>query len=279
MVEGSAVLLPLWSNIGVMQRGKTWEKDTLSTIATTTTMNHRQKRASKKRECERLQKIAERLETEGDTTTMMKYGLSCNASLRHLATFRNVIAHARENNEPLGLATFKRRMKDNEVKKVWGLVRRWLSDMVGDTKEIAVVVSIGRTNKGWYFLRCLSAGRESNEFIGDFWHYLRKRQWKSKAVVAVAESKELLKYYSSEEIDNYIEELFAVFRMSLMVDRRTYKNHRAIEVIDDRKIAVHNSESYIVNAPMVGDNSCSGVALCYFESDRGAVVSANPLMG
>ena len=277
MVDGSAVLLPLWSNIGVMQRGKTWEKDTPLLTATTTTMRH--KRASKKRECERLQKIAERIEREGDTTMMMKYSVSCNASLRHLATFRNVIAHARENNEPLGLATFKRRMNDNEVKKVWGLVRRWLSDMVGDTKDIAVVVSIGRTNKGWYFLRCISVGRESNEFIGDLWHYLRKRQWKSKAVVAVAESKELLKYYSREEIDNYIEELFAVFRMSLMVDRRTYKNHRAIEVIESRKIAVNNSESYIVNAPMVGDNSCSGVALCYFESDRGAVVSANPLVG
>ena len=273
------MLLPLWSNIGVMQRGKTWEKDTPLLATTATTTDYRQKRASKKRECERLQKIAERIEREGDTTMMMKYSVSCNASLRHLATFRNVIAHARENNEPLGLATFKRSMKDNEVKKVWGLVRRWLSDMVGDTKDIAVVVSIGRTNKGWYFLRCISAGRESNEFIGDLWHYLRKRQWKSKAVVAVAESKELLKYYSSEEIDNYINELFAVFRMSLMVDRRTYKNHRAIEVIESRKIAVNNSESYIVNAPMVGDNSCSGVALCYFESDRGAVVSANPLMG
>lgn len=279
MVGGSAILLPLWDNVGIMQRGKTWEKDTLSTTATTTTMNHRQKRANKKRECERLQKIAERLETEGDTTTMMQYSLSCNASLRHLATFRNVIAHARENNESLGLATFKRRMKDNELKRMWSLVRRWLSDRVGDNKTIAVVVSIGRTNKGWYFLRCLSTGRDANEFIGDFWHYLRKRQWKSKAVMAVAESDELLKYYDNEEIDNYIEELFAVFRMSLMVDRRTYKNHRAIEIIEDRKITVDDSQSYVVNAPMVGDNSCSGVALCYFETDRGAVVSANPLMG
>lgn len=262
-----------------MQRGKTWEKDTLSTTATTTTVNHRQKRARKKRECERLQKIAERIESEKDTIMMMKYSVSCNASLRHLATFRNVIAHARGNNEPLGMATFKSRRKDNEVKRMWSLVRRWLSDNVGNDKEIAVVVSIGRTNKGWYLLRCLATGRGADDFIGDFWHYLRKRHWRSRAVVAVAESKELLKYYSSEEIDNYIEELFAVFRMSLMVDRRTYKNHRAIEVIESRKIAVNNSESYIVNAPMIVNNSCSGVALCYFEEDRSRVVVANPLIG
>lgn len=281
MIENrGAILVPLWNNIGIMQRGRTWEKDTIysTAAAITTTKDYKQERARKKRECTRLQRKAEQLEKTKDIDTMKHYALLCNASLRHLATFKSIIKHAQEQNESIGLCTFKRHMKESEVKKTWSLIRRWLSDKVGTNEEIAVAVTIGRTNKGWYCLRCISAGKGANDFIVDFGYYLRKKLWKSRAVIAAAESRELLKYYSSIDIDNYINELFEVFRMSLMVDRRTYKNRSAIGIIEDSKLAVDGSQSYIVNAPRIEGNSNTGVALCYFEEDKKRVVFSSSLV-
>lgn len=275
--EKGAVLIPLWDNIGVMQRGRTWEKDMSFTAPIDATTNYRLKKASKKRENERLQKIAEQLEGERNIDTMRHYALLCNASLRHLATVKSIIRYAQEHNEPIGLCTFKRRMKEEEIKAVWSLIRRWLSDKVGANEELAVAVTIGRNNKGWYCLRCISAGNSANDFIVDFAYYLRRKAWKNRAVVAVAESKELLRYYSSTDIDDYIDELFSVFRMSLMVDRRTYKNGKAVSIIEDSKLPVNEEVSYLVNAPMIKGNSNTGVAICYFEEDRKKVVFSSLL--
>ena len=79
------------------------------------------------------------------------------------------------------------------------------------------------------------------------------------------------------DIDDYIDELFSVFRMSLMVDRRTYKNGKAVSIIEDSKLQVNEEVSYLVNAPMIKGNSNTGVAICYFEEDRKKVVFSSLL--
>lgn len=288
-----ANLLPLWDDIGVMQRGTTWEKQTSSYKKDD---NHeddsndkdedyykrveelKQYRGHKKRENNELQKRAEQIESNNDISWIEYFSLHCNASLRHLATFINIIEQAKEDNKSIGLATFKRRMKDTEVKNTWKLIRRWLSDNVGSDTEIAVAVSIGRTNKGWYFLKALAVGDNANDFMGDFWHYLKRRNWKSKEVYVNEESNKLLKYYSSKDINDFLYELFGIFRMSLMVGRRTYKNNRASKILESRKLTVEEYASYLVNANAIYLNSPSGVALCTFEKKRNRVVDASSLV-
>ena len=63
-----------------------------------------------------------------------------------------------------------------------------------------------------------------------------------------------------------------------MIDRRTYKNHKAIGILEDEKIAVsNNGNTYMVNAPAIKGNSNSGVALCEYEVVRGKASDCIPL--
>lgn len=270
----SANILPLWDKLGVMQRGETWEKGDTSTLEPWTTERieeEKKYRAHKKRMNERAQKVAEQIELNGSVIEMEARAYRCNGALRHLATFETLIRHAKEHKEEIALWTMKKRAKENDIRKEWNGIRSYLSRKVGNDNEMAIAVTIGRCCRGWYVLRGGAIGMGAMDFMLDTIQYLRKnRGWKNNSGSYSEDSRELLAHYDSRQIEDFLKELFEVYRMTLMIDRRTYKNHKAIGILEDEKIAVsNNGNSYIVNAPSIKGNSNSGAALCSYSVIHG----------
>lgn len=268
-MKASANILPLWDDLGVMQRGETWEKGDTSTIEPWTTERieeEKKYRAHKKRMNERAQKVAEQIELNGNVIGMRARAYRCNGALRHLATFETLIRHAKEHKEEIALWMMKKRAKENDIRKEWNGIRSYLSRKVGNDNEMAIAVTIGRCCRGWYVLRGITIGGGATDFMLDTIQYLRKnRGWKNNSGSYSEDSRELLAHYDNRQIDDFLKELFEVYRMTLMIDRRTYKNHKAIGILEDEKIAVsNNGNSYIVNAPSIKGNSNSGAALCSY---------------
>lgn len=268
-MKAYANILPLWDGIGVMQRGKTWEKGDTSALEPWTTEQieeEKKYRANKKRMNERVQKVAEQIELNGNVIEMEARAYRCNGALRHLATFETLIRHAKEHKEEIALWTMKKRAKENDIRKEWNGIRTYLSRKVGNADEMAIAVTIGRCCRGWYVLRGIAIGMGAMDFMQDATQYLRKnRGWKNNSGSYSEDSRELLAHYDSRQIDDFLKELFEVYRMTLMIARRTYKNHKAIGILEDEKIAVSShGNSYIVNAPSIKGNSNSGVALCSY---------------
>ncbi len=268
-MKAYANILPLWEGIGVMQRGETWEKGDTSTLEPWTTERKEEEkkyRAHKKRMNERAQKEAEQIELNGDVIEMESRAYRCNGALRHLATFETLIRYAKGHKEEIALWTMKKRAKENDIRKEWNGIRTYLSRKVVNADEMAIAVTIGRCCRGWYVLRGIAIGMGAMDFMPDTIQYLRKkRDWKNNSGSYSEDSRELLAHYDSRQIEDFLKELFEVYRMTLMIDRRTYKNHKAIGILEDEKIAVSsNGNSYIVNAPSIKGNSNSGVALCSY---------------
>lgn len=268
-MKAYANILPLWDGIGVMQRGETWEKgDTRSLDPWTTEQIEEEKkyRAHKKRMNEQAQKVAEQIELNGNVIEMGARAYRCNGALRHLATFETLIRHAKEHKEEIALWTMKKRAKGNDIRKEWNGIRTYLSRKVGNADEMAIAVTVGRCCRGWYVLRGIAIGMGAMDFMQDVTQYLRKnRGWKNNSGSYSEDSSELLAHYDSRQLEDFLKELFEVYRMTLMIARRTYKNHKAIGILEDEKIAVSShGNSYIVNASSIKGNSNSGVALCSY---------------
>lgn len=268
-MKAYANILPLWDGIGVMQRGETWEKGDTSALEPWTTERKEEEkkyRANKKRMNERAQKVAEQIELNGNVIEMGARAYRCNGALRHLATFETLIRHAKEHKEEIALWTMKKRAKENDIRKEWNGIRTYLSRKGGNADEMTIAVTIGRCCRGWYVLRGIAIGMGAMDFMQGATQYLRKnRGWKNKSGSYSEDSRELLAHYDSRQLDDFLKELFEVYRMTLMITRRTYKNHKAIGILEDEKIAVSShGNSYIVNAPSIKGNSNSGVALCSY---------------
>lgn len=273
-MKASANILPLWDDLGVMQRGETWEKGDTRTLDPWTTERieeEKKYRAHKKRMNERAQKVAEQIELNGNVIEMEARAYRCNGALRHLATFETLIRHAKEHKEEIALWMMKKRAKENDIRKEWDEIRSYLSRKVGNDETRAIAITIGRCCRGWYVLRGVAIGMGAMDFMLDTIHYLRKnRGWKNNSGSYSEDSRELLAHYDNRQIDDFLKELFEVYRMTLMIDRRTYKNHKAIGILEDEKIAVsNNGNSYIVNAPSIKGNSNSGAALCSYSVIHG----------
>ncbi len=273
-MKAYANILPLWDGRGVMQRGETWEKgDTRALEPWTTERIEEEKkyRAYKKRMNERAQKEAEQIELNGNGMEMGVRAYRCNGALRHLATFETLIRHAKEHKEEIALWTMKKRAKENDIRKEWNGIRTYLSRKVGADKTRAIAITIGRCCRGWYVLRGITIGMGAMDFMLDTIQYLRKKRgWKNNSGSYSEDSRELLAHYDSRQIEDFLKELFEVYRMTLMIAKRTYKNHKAIGILEDEKIAVSShGNSYIVNAAAIKGNSNSGVALCSYEVIHG----------
>lgn len=268
-MKAYANILSLWDGIGVMQRGETWEKGDTSTLEPWTTEQieeEKKYRAYKKRMNERAQKSAEQIELNGNVIEMGARAYRCNGALRHLATFETLIRHAKGHKEEIALWTMKKRAKENDIRKEWNGIRTYLSRKVGNADEMAIAVTIGRCCRGWYVLRGIAIGMGAMDFMQDTTQYLRKKRgWTNNSGSYSEDSRELLAHYDSRQLDDFLKELFEVYRMTLMIARRTYKNHKAIGILEDEKIAVSShGNSYIVNASSIKGNSNSGVALCSY---------------
>ena len=268
-MKAYANILPLWDGTGVMQRGETWEKgDTRSLAPWTTEQIEEEKkgRANKKRMNEQAQKVAEQIELNGNVIEMGARAYRCNGALRHLATFETLIRHAREHKEEIALWTMKKRAKENDIRKEWNGIRTYLSRKVGADETRAIAITIGRCCRGWYVLRGITIGMGAMNFMLDTIQYLRKKRgWTNNSGLYSEDSRELLTHYDSRQIEDFLKELFEVYRMTLMIDRRTYKNHKTLGILEDEKIPVsNNGNTYIVNAPSIKGNSNSGVALCSY---------------
>lgn len=273
-MKAYANILPLWDGRDVMQRGETWEKgDTRALEPWTTERIEEEKkyRAYKKRMNERAQKEAEQIELNGNGMEMGVRAYRCNGALRHLATFETLIRHAKEHKEEIALWTMKKRAKENDIRKEWNGIRTYLSRKVGADKTRAIAITIGRCCRGWYVLRGITIGMGAMDFMLDTIQYLRKKRgWKNNSGSYSEDSRELLAHYDSRQIEDFLKELFEVYRMTLMIAKRTYKNHKAIGILEDEKIAVSShGNSYIVNAAAIKGNSNSGVALCSYEVIHG----------
>lgn len=281
-MKAHANVLPLWDDLGVMQRGETWEKgDTRALEPWTTEQIEEEKkyRANKNKMKGRVQKSAEQIELNGNVIEMGARAYRCNGALRHLATFETLIRHARGHKEEIALWTMKKRAKENDIGKEWNGMRTYLSRKVGNDDEMAIAVTIGRCCRGWYVLRGIAIGMGAMDFMLDTIQYLRKKRgWTNNSGSYSEDSRELLVHYDSRQIEDFLKELFEVYRMTLMIARRTYKNHKAIEILEDEKIPVsNNGNTYIVNAPSIKGNSNSGVALCAYEVIRGKASECVPL--
>ena len=242
----NAVILPLWDCMGVMVAGSTWEKDTLSFAPSTVQEEEFKKRTAKKK---RLQRYAEVLERDNDKEEMKAFGRRCNAALRHLATFLTLIQYSKDEGLKCGLSMFRKCLKEPWVSKEWNSIRRWITKQAKDYDNLAIALTIGRSNKGWYSLRCLAVGNdeEVTPFMFSLWKYLvKKRQWKNKAIRIEEDSSRLFKYYQSRDLDTYTDELFEVFRTSLMLYHRTFKNHKAVDILENKAVAIEND--YLVSA-------------------------------
>ncbi len=274
-MKAYANILPLWEGIGVMQRGDTWEKGDTSTLEPWTTEQieeeEKKYRANKNKMKGRAQKAAEQIELNGNVIEMISKAYRCNGALRHLATFETLIRHAKEHKEEIALWTMKKRAKENDIRKEWDGIRNYLSRKVGNADEMAIAVTIGRCCRGWYVLRGIAIGIGAMDFMQDTTQYLRKKRgWTNNSGSYSEDSSELLAHYDSRQIEDFLKELFEVYRMTLMIAKRTYKNHKAMGILEDEKIPVsNNGNTYIVNAPSIKGNSNSGVALCAYEVVRG----------
>lgn len=273
-MKAYANILPLWDGTGVMQRGETWEKGDTRTLEPWTTERieeEKKYRANKKRMNALEQKVAEQIELNGNVMEMRARAYRCNGALRHLATFETLIRHAKEHKEEIALWTMKKRAKENDIRKEWNGIRTYLSRKVGADEARAITITIGRCCRGWYVLRGITIGGGATDFMLDTIQYLRKKRgWKNNSGSYSEDSRELWAHYDSRQIDDFLKELFEVYRMTLMIARRTYKNHKAIGILEDEKIAVsNNGNTYIVNAPSIKGNSNSGVALCSYGVIRG----------
>ena len=258
-MKAYASILSLWDGIGVMQRGKTWEKGDTSTLEPWTTERkeeERKYRARKKRMNERAQKEAEQIELNGNAMEMGVRAYRCNGALRHLATFETLIRHAKEHKEEIALWTMKKRAKENDIRKEWNGIRTYLSRKVGADETRAIAITIGRCCRGWYVLRGITIGMGAMDFMLDTIQYLRKKRgWKNNSGSYSEDSRELLAHYDSRQIEDFLKELF-----------------------EDEKIAVSsNGNSFIVTAPAIKGNSNSGVALCEYEVVRGKASDCIPL--
>ncbi len=273
-MKAYANILPLWEGIGVMQRGDTWEKGDTSTLEPWTTEQieeeEKKYRANKNKMKGRAQKAAEQIELNGNVIEMISKAYRCNGALRHLATFETLIRHAKEHKEEIALWTMKKRAKENDIRKEWDGIRNYLSRKVGNADEMAIAVTIGRCCRGWYVLRGIAIGIGAMDFMQDTTQYLRKKRgWTNNSGSYSEDSSELLAHYDSRQIEDFLKELFEVYRMTLMIAKRTYKNHKAMGILEDEKIPVsNNGNTYIVNAPSIKGNSNSGVALCAYEVVR-----------
>lgn len=268
-MKAYANILPLWEGTGVMQRGETWEKGDTSALEPWTTERieeEKKYRAHKKMMNERKQKEAEHIELNGNVIEMGARAYRCNGALRHLAAFETLIRYAKEHKEEIALWTMKKRAKGNDIRKEWNGMRTYLSRKVGADETRAIALTIGRCCRGWYVLRGITIGMGAMDFMLDTIQYLRKKRgWKNNSGSYSEDSMELLAHYDSRQIEDFLKELFEVYRMTLMIARRTYKNHKAIGILEDEKIAVSiNGNSYIVNASSIKGNSNSGVALCSY---------------
>lgn len=272
----NAVILPLWDCMGVMVAGSTWEKDTLSTTPSTAQGDELKKRTAKKKS---LQRYAETLERDNDKEEMEYFGLRCNAALRHLATFQTLIQYSKDEGLKCGLSMFKKCLKESLVSKEWDFIRRCVARQAKDYDNLAIALTIGRSNKGWYSLRCLAVGsdEEVTPFMFSLWTYLvKKRQWKNKAIRIEEDSSRLFKYYQSRDLDTYTDELFEVFRTSLMLHHRTFKNHKTVEILENKAVAIEND--YLVSARHLNYNSPSGVALCSFVTCNDEIEDIFPVV-
>ena len=281
-MKAYANVLPLWDDLGVMQCGETWEKGGTHSLKSWTTEQieeEKKYRANKNKMNGRAQKSAEQIELNGNAMEMGVRAYRCNGALRHLATFETLIRHARGHKEEIALWTMKKRAKENDIRKEWNSIRTYLSRKVGNDDEMAIAVTIGRCCRGWYVLRGIAIGTGAMDFMQDTTLYLRKkRDWKNKSGSFPEGSSELVTHYDSRQIEDFLKELFEVYRMTLMITRRTYKNHKAIGILEDEKIPVsNNGDTYIVNAPSIKGNSNSGVALCAYEVIRGKASACVPL--
>ena len=281
-MKAYANVLPLWDDLGVMQCGETWEKGGTHSLKSWTTEQieeEKKYRANKNKMNGRAQKSAEQIELNGNAMEMGVRAYRCNGALRHLATFETLIRHARGHKEEIALWTMKKRAKENDIRKEWNSIRTYLSRKVGNDDEMAIAVTIGRCCRGWYVLRGIAIGTGAMDFMQDTTLYLRKkRDWKNKSGSFSEGSSELVAHYDSRQIEDFLKELFEVYRMTLMITRRTYKNHKAIGILEDEKIPVsNNGDTYIVNAPSIKGNSNSGVALCAYEVIRGKASACVPL--
>lgn len=268
-MKAYANILPLWDGTGVMQCGETWEKGDTRSLDTWTTAQieeEKKDRANKKRMNEQAQKVAEQIELNGNVIEMGARAYRCNGALRHLAAFETLIRHAKEHKEEIALWTTKKRAKENDIRKEWNGIRTYLSRKVGADETRAIAITIGRCCRGWYVLRGIAIGMGAMDFMLDTIQYLRKKRgWKNNSGSYSEDSRELLAHYDSRQIEDFLKELFEVYRMTLMIARRTYKNHKAIGILEDEKIPVsNNGNTYIVNAPSIKGNSNSGVALCSY---------------
>lgn len=273
-MKAHANVLPLWGDLGVMQRGETWEKGDIHPLKSWTTEQieeEKKYRANKKKMNGRAQQSAEQIEMNGNVIEMGARAYRCNGALRHLATFETLIRHARGHKEEIAIWMMKKRAKENDIGKEWNRIRTYLSRKVGNDDEMAIAVTIGRCCRGWYVLRGIAIGTGAMDFMLDTIQYLRKnRGWKNNSGSYSEDSIELLAHYDRRQIEDFLKELFEVYRMTLMIARRTYKNHKAIGILEDEKIAVSsNGNSYIVNAPFIKGNSNSGAALCSYDVIHG----------
>lgn len=272
----NAVMLPLWDCMGVMVAGSTWEKDTLLLAPSTVQEEEFKKRTAKKKS---LQRYAETLERDNAKEKMKSFGLRCNAALRHLATFQTLIQYSKDEGLKCGLSMFKKCLKEPLVSKEWDSIRRWVTKQAKDYDNLAIALTIGRSNKGWYSLRCLAVGNdeEVTPFVFSLWTYLvRKRHWKNKAIRIEEDSSRLFKYYQSRDLDTYTDELFEVFRTSLMLYHRTFKNHKAVEILENKAVAIE--DDYLVGARHLNYNSPSGVALCSYVTCNDEIEDIFPVV-
>lgn len=242
--------------------------------------NLKKYRARKKRECKKLQGVAEFIESKGDAEQIKYYGQICNGAIKHLAFFKYLIAWGEKNNKSISLSSFRKQIKEGAVAKEWQKIRQWCSRQKSNgNEEMAVAITIGRTNRGWYSLRVVIVGDNSPVSLFSYKLGLflcSKNKWTTRAMHIGEESKELLKHYKTEELEYFNDELFSVFRATLTLpfQTRTYRNEEAERIINKGLIPVSYGASVVLKGPMAYNNSVSGVALCEIEQKRGRVVRA-----
>lgn len=282
MKNVGATFLPLWGNFGVMVRGKTWEKGP-HLPSQKTQEEWKKAKARKKKQNRKLQTEAEKIQEEGDIEAMERRVIACNAAKRHLATFIALIHEGIELRQTIAICTFRKRAKEKDMVKEWARIRRWVTSQK-ETPHCAIAITIGRDTKGWYFLRCIAIGENMtvSHFLYALGHYLTdsRRKWHTNAVLLNEEWNRWLSYYQyegatiEETICHFLDELFGVYRTSLMVERRTYKNQHTIDILERRAEPVPYKASFPVTAPNIEGNSRAGVSFCEVEWNRGRIAFA-----
>lgn len=242
--------------------------------------NLRKYRARKKRECRELQGVAEFIESKEDIEQMKYFGERCNGAIKHLAMFKCLISWGEKNNKSISLSRFRKQIKEDAIDKEWQKIRQWCSRQKDNGKgDMAVAITIGRTNRGWYSLRVVIVG--DNAPVSLFSYKLglflcSKNKWTTRAMHIGEESRELISHYKTEELEHFSDELFSVFRATLTLpfQTRTYRNEKAESIINMGLIPVSSLASMVLTGPAAYNNSVSGVALCEVEQKRGRVVRA-----